>query len=271
MVSIDEIIDRIIDRRAKTPGDRSLLVGVSGIDGCGKGYIASQLEAHLAQRGIPSVVINVDDWLNLPEKRFDREAPAENFYQHAIRFDELFANLVMPLREHRSIHLVADCLEETARQYRKRTYDIKDVDVILVEGILLFKNQYRNFFDVRIWVECSFVTALARAIERGQEGLSMAKTIAAYENIYFPAQRIHIDRDDPKAAADLTYNNDLYRPQRSLVAGVATGTFILIWFTDLTRRCACLLFQHCKTFVNVFVRGYRHTALTRHAHHRAIL
>jgi uridine kinase len=198
---------------------------VSGIDGCGKGYIASQLEAHLAQHGIPSVVINVDNWLNLPEKRFDREAPAENFYQHAIRFDELFANLVVPLREHRSIHLVADCVEETAQQYRKCTYDIKDVDVILVEGILLFKNEYRNVFDVRIWVECSFVTALARAIERGQEGLSMAKTIAAYENIYFPAQRIHFDRDDPKAAADLTYNNDLYRPQHSLVAGRSYRNF----------------------------------------------
>ena len=217
MVSIDEIVDRIINRRAKTPGDRSLLVGVSGIDGCGKGYVASQVEAHLAQHGIPSVVIKIDNWLNLPEKRFNPEAPAENFYQHAIRFDELFANLVMPLRDHRSIHLVADCVAETSPQYHKFTYDVKDVDVILVEGILLFKNEYRNVFDVRIWVECSFVTALARAIERGQEGLSMTKTIAAYENIYFPAQKIHFDRDDPKAAADLTYNNDLYRPQRSLV------------------------------------------------------
>lgn len=214
MVAIDQIIDRLIERRAKIPRDRSLLVGISGIDGCGKGYIASQLEAHLAQHAIPSVVIHADGWLNPPEKRFCSEAPAENFYEHAIRFEEFFSNLVVPLRDHRSIQLVADCMDETARQYHKRTYDIKDVDVILVEGILLFKSQYRNFFDLRIWVECSFATALARAIERRQEGLSMAKTIAAYENIYFPAQRIHFDRDDPKAAADLTYNNDLYRPQR---------------------------------------------------------
>jgi len=213
MITIDHIIDRIIDRRAKTPGNRSLLVGISGIDGSGKGYIAAQLEAHLAQHAVTSVVVNVDGWLNLPEKRFDPEAPAENFYRQAIRFEEFFSNLIVPLRDHRSIRLISDFAEETAAQYRKHLYDIRNVDVVLVEGIFLFKNAYQNFFDLRIWVECSFATALVRAIERGQEGLSLPKTIAAYQSTYFPAQRIHFERDNPRAAADLVYDNDQYRPR----------------------------------------------------------
>jgi uridine kinase len=56
-----------------------LLVGISGIDDCGKGYVAAQIEARLAQHTVTSAVINVDGWLNLPEKRFDRDAPAERF------------------------------------------------------------------------------------------------------------------------------------------------------------------------------------------------
>lgn len=207
MSSIDEVIRKIRERRASVPDTRSLLVGVSGIDGCGKGYLARQFEAHLALHGVTPAIVNVDGWLNLPERRFNPIAPAENFYENAIRFDEFFTNLVVPLRDRRSVHLVADFVEETASDYRKHTYDFKDVSVVLVEGIFLFKPQYRRYFDLTIWIDCSFPTALARAINRAQEGLSPANTIAAYDTIYFPAQRIHLAQDKPREHADLIYEN----------------------------------------------------------------
>jgi len=77
-----------------------------------------------------------------------------------------------------------------------------------VEGIFLFKEALREYFDLRIWIDCSFSTALARAWKRGQEGCPPPATIRAYETIYFPAQRIHMDRDHPRDAADLVIDND---------------------------------------------------------------
>ena len=210
MSSIDEVVRKILERRANTPDTRCLLVGVSGIDGCGKGYVAAQLQAHLALRGVIPAILNIDGWLNLPEKRFDQNAPAVNFYENAIRFEQFFSQLALPLRERRSIHLVADFVEETASNYRKHTYDYQDVSVVLVEGIFLFKPQYRKYFDLAIWIDCSFPTALARAIVRAQEGLSLANTIAAYDTIYFPAQRIHLAHDNPRENADLILENDTY-------------------------------------------------------------
>jgi uridine kinase len=209
MRSIAELVREIIERRANTPETRSLLVGVSGIDGCGKGFLATQLQAHLALRGVIPVILNVDGWLNLPQKRFDQNAPGVNFYENAIRLDQFFSQLVLPLRERRSIHLEADFVEETASDYRKHTYDYQDISVVLVEGIFLFKPQYRKYFDLAIWIECSFPTALARAIDRAQEGLSPANTIAAYDTIYFPAQRIHLAQDKPREHADLIFENDI--------------------------------------------------------------
>jgi uridine kinase len=209
MRSIAELVREILERRANTPEARSLLVGVSGIDGCGKGFLATQLQAHLALRGVIPVILNVDGWLNLPQKRFDQNAPGVNFYENAIRLDQFFSQLVLPLRERRSIHLEADFVEETASDYRKHTYDYQDISVVLVEGIFLFKPQYRKYFDLAIWIECSFPTALARAIDRAQEGLSPANTIAAYDTIYFPAQRIHLAQDKPREHADLIFENDI--------------------------------------------------------------
>jgi len=207
--SIKEIVRKILERRANIPDTRSLLVGVSGIDGSGKGYLATQLQAHLALHGVIPAILNVDGWLNLPQKRFDQSAPAVNFYENAIRLDEFFGQLVLPLKERRSIHLEADFVEETASDYRKHTYDFKDVSVALIEGIFLFKPQYRKYFDLAIWIDCSFPTALARAIDRAQEGLSPANTIAAYDTIYFPAQRIYLAQDKPRENADLIFENDI--------------------------------------------------------------
>ena len=206
--SIDELTLEILACRASISESRGLVVGLSGIDGAGKGYVAGQLEAHLAQHGVAAGIINVDGWLNLPEKRFNQDCPAEHFYEHAIRFEEFFSQLVLPLRDRRSVHLVADFAEETAPSFRKHTYDFKDVGVVVVEGIFLFKPQYRKFFDLTVWVDCSFPTALARAIARAQEGLSIARTIGAYETIYFPAQRIHLAQDHPRESADLILEND---------------------------------------------------------------
>lgn len=210
MSSIDDLVRKILERRASVPDSRSMLVGVSGIDGCGKGYMAAQLRAHLASHGVIPAILNVDGWSNLPEKRFDQSAPAVNFYENAIRLDQFFSQLVLPLRDRRSIHLEADFVEETASDYRKHTYDYDDVSVVLVEGIFLFKPQYRKYFDLTIWIDCSFPTALARAIDRAQEGLSPANTIAAYDTIYFPAQRIHLAQDHPRENADLILENDVY-------------------------------------------------------------
>jgi uridine kinase len=210
MTDIDQIANAILQKRRMLTSDRSLLVGISGIDGSGKGYLAAQLQAHLALRGVIPAILNVDGWLNLPEKRFDQNAPAVNFYENAIRFDQFFSQLVLPLRDGRSIHLEADVVEEIASNYRNHTYHFKDVSVVLVEGIFLFKPQYRKYFDLAIWIDCSFPTALVRAIDRAQEGLSPANTIAAYERIYFPAQRIHLDQDKPRENADLIFENDIY-------------------------------------------------------------
>ena len=208
MVDLNDLVARILGQRAAIPEGRSLLVGISGIDGSGKGYVTKQIEARLAQHSTAAANINVDGWLNLPDVRFNAVNPAEHFYENAIRFDELFAKLVLPLRDHRSVNLVADFAQERARNYRKQTYTFKNVGVTIVEGIFLFRREYRNLFDLAIWVDCSFPTALVRALARAQEGLPPPETIRSYETIYFPAQKIHFTRDNPHEMADLTLNND---------------------------------------------------------------
>ena len=208
MSTLQTLVKEILDARTLIPSDRSLLTAVTGIDGCGKGYISARIVDGLQSKGVHAVAINVDGWLNLPDKRFDVQNPAEHFYLHAIRFEEMFAQLIFPLRDNRSLRIEVDYTEETATEYLQHVYEFEDVDVIVLEGIYLLKRAYQAHYDLSIWIECSFDTALERAISRAQERLTSEETIRAFRTIYFPAQEIHFQRDDPKAAATLIINND---------------------------------------------------------------
>jgi uridine kinase len=208
MQGLDEVVARIVSKRKALTERRCLLVGVSGIDASGKGFVTRQLEAHLKQHSIATANVNIDGWLNLPTKRFSPIEPGQHFYENSIRFDELFDQLILPLRDNGCIELIADFTDETAENYRQHTYSFQNIAVVLVEGIFLLKRKYRKLFDLAIWTDCSFSTALRRALERAQEGLSRTETTRAYETIYFPAQKIHLQLDRPRESADLRINND---------------------------------------------------------------
>jgi uridine kinase len=203
------LISAIIERRKALSPQQALLVGISGIDAAGKGFVTAGVAQSLQNRGIELAVINVDGWLNLPHVRFHRQDPARHFYENAIRLDEMFERVILPLRATRTVNVESDFAEETATTFRKLRYAFRNIDVILLEGIFLFKQMHSDHFDLKVWIDCSFATALRRAIARSQEGLPPQETKRAFETVYFPAQRIHLARDNPRKAADIVFTNEL--------------------------------------------------------------
>jgi uridine kinase len=207
-VSLRRVADTIMQKQSALRGQRAVLVGISGIDASGKGFVTAKLARELEKRDWSVAVINVDDWLNLPHVRFNPRDPAAHFYEHAIRFDDMFEQLVLPLRDTRRVNVNSDFATETATAFRKHRYDFRQIDIVILEGIFLFKSAYRRHFDLKIWIDCSFATALQRAITRCRENLLPRETKLVFETIYFAAQQIHRDRDDPRGAADIVLSND---------------------------------------------------------------
>jgi uridine kinase len=206
---MNDVVERIMATREGVPRERAVLVAVSGIDGSGKGYVTGRIVEALGKRGLVAVALNLDAWLALPPVRFSAERPAEHFYRHAVRFDEMFERLVLPLKESRAVRVEADVADETAHAFRRHTFEYHDVDVVVLEGIFLLKPAFRARYDLAFWVECGFDTALVRALRRAQEGLSYDETIHTYRTIYFPAQLIHFALDDPRSLADAIIANDI--------------------------------------------------------------
>ena len=139
MMQIHEITTLILKMRNEVPAERSLLAGISGIDASGKGFIATRVNDELRRRSVRSALINVDGWQNLPNVRFCRDEPGKHFYNHALRLDEMFERLILPLKQCRSIRLNADLATETAPNYHQFEHGFDDIDIIVLEGIFIFK------------------------------------------------------------------------------------------------------------------------------------
>ena len=197
-----------IQRVPAGDGHHVPLVAISGIDASGKGYVSALLARELTSRGKRVALIGIDGWLHLPAIRFSSDRPGLHFYRHAFRFDEMFRMLIDPLVTTGSVDCQADFAEETSQSYRSHHYQFQNVDLVLLEGIFLFRRDLRERYDLRIWIDCSFETALRRAVARRQEGLPPGETIAAFESVYFPAQKAHFAHDEPRASADIVFDNE---------------------------------------------------------------
>jgi len=200
----------LIDEVLRKPANSHALplVGVSGIGGSGKGYVASLLQHELVSRGVKVSLLHGDDWLSLPEVKYRDDEPARHYYEHALREREMFDTFVMPLVKNGRVELSYEAYVERTRSYIAKNVEISNVDVVLLEGILLFRSPYADKFDVKIWVECPFDVALERALHRNQEDLDIEAVTRKYQRIYHPAQRIHLTQDDPIGRADVVIIND---------------------------------------------------------------
>jgi uridine kinase len=199
-------VDRIRAVRQRTGTRRATMVAISGIDASGKGYLTQLIDRSLSGSGLNVATLHGDAWLRLPPQQL--EDPVEHFYRDGFRFQEMFSNLVLPLRDKGCVRVIADTVHGAESAYCRSQFEFSCVDIVLLEGIFLMKPDFVAHYDLSIWVECSFGTALQRAVSRRQEGLGPEETIRAYRTLYFPAQLLHFERDAPRAAADLILDND---------------------------------------------------------------
>ncbi len=196
---------RTLKQQAKQK--QPFIVGISGIDGSGKGYVGNQIFCALVKSGIATELIGIDGWLQVPSQRFSDREPAYHFYQNGFRFNEMSQMLFDPLSRDGSVEVwVKHSDPSNSDELIDYHYAIQGAEIVLFEGIFLFQDRFH--FDYRIWIECSYQTALKRALQRNQEGLPEQQIIEDYTNIYFPAQKIHLKEDCPRERCDFIYLND---------------------------------------------------------------
>lgn len=185
---------------AAAVGHRATLVALSGIHAAGKGRLATCVVAGLVERGLRIALVSVAPW-SRPRSGFRGPDAVERYRRDAIRWDALFTTMVEPLRRGRAISLRTRLLESGRDRWYLHGYDFAAVDVILLVGIFLLRPDLRDRYDSAWWVDATFDAAMRRAIGRSRAERDPDAIVGDYQRLYFPAQRLHLQADDPAAAA----------------------------------------------------------------------
>ncbi len=209
MESVKDLANKIIEAYNNQSNSRVFTVAISGIDASGKGFISSLLQKELAGCGLHTANINIDPWQHPIPTRLKKENAAENVYENIFRWNDFFEQLIFPLQKNRSVYLETKGIRSDADIYYPLTYSFKIIDILIIEGILLFKTKYLPIYDLTIWIDCSFESGLKRAIKRNVEKLDEERLVLDYDMYYYAAQRLHFDRDKPRDKADLIFDNSL--------------------------------------------------------------
>ena len=211
-IVLSELADNILALKHASP----LRVGIDGIDAAGKTTLAKQLASILTDSGRTVIYASIDGFHNPKQVRYRRGPYSpEGYYYDSFNYELLREVLLKPLGPAGN------------RRYRRDAFDFKtdhetpfqemtasDTDILIFEGIFLFRPELVHEWDFKVFIDIDFQTCMARALERDIDWLGdRAEILKRYQERYIPGQRIYFASANPKSKADMVINNNDFARQ----------------------------------------------------------
>jgi uridine kinase len=148
------------------------LVGIGGHGCAGK--------TTLARRFRDAQIVSTDEFWNGSEFELSR----------------MHAEVIRPLRAGREARYRGF---DWARQEQYADERVVEPDgVVVIEGVCALHRDFRDAYDLRIWVDAPRDVRLARGVARDGEG-----SRETWETKWIPREEAYVERDDPVSAAHL--------------------------------------------------------------------
>jgi glycine/serine hydroxymethyltransferase/uridine kinase len=201
------ILQKILDLNLGKK-NKPFVIGISGIDTSGKTTFTKILEKELKNSNYKTQIIHIDDFHNPKKTRYSDKDELKNYYENSFNYEVLNQLLEeLKIGDNQKITLDLLDLESDTKSLRK-TYQVDENTIILVEGVFLFRKEIVNIFDLKIWLEIDPDKVIERAIKRGElEKYGQAK-IDKYSSKYIPTQKIYIENHRPQQQADLVISTE---------------------------------------------------------------
>ena len=190
---------------ALVPGAGRPIVAVDGVDGAGKTTFAEALAERLREQGRNAVRASIDGFHHsLAHRRAEGRTPEAVWRRH-FDYDALRKELLEPWRAgppatyRPAIHDVAF---EVALDLPPRTPPTDGV--LVVDGLFCQRPELEGCWDRVVFLDVPFEVSVARLAAR--DG-SVDDVEDPDQRRYVDAQRIYLERCDPRARADLVVDN----------------------------------------------------------------
>lgn len=188
----------------KQPGQR-MLFGIDGLSGAGKTTLVQGLVAELETRGIETAVLHLDDLITDRSTRYGT-GQAEWYEHYRLQWDVAgLAEKVFPAWTRGDRELELDVYDSAADFVQRKTMAVPQDGLLIVEGVYLQRQEWRDFFDYVLYIDCPRDIRFDRITRRGGQDLHDPARIELYKRRYWAAEDHYLLTERPQERADFVW------------------------------------------------------------------
>lgn len=158
---------------------------------------------------------------NTKEHRYRRgEQSPEGYYYDSINYNHFVNETLRPIKntEVYPVRVKSKLLDLDTDQEDQQFVDISGNDIVLAEGVFLFRPEIAQYLDLKIFIECRFDITLERMKQRDVQDKNNLKSLHDYEQRtlekYTPGQKLYLEDVSPQSIANIVVdNNDFNAPK----------------------------------------------------------
>ncbi|MBM6618810.1 kinase [Bacillus suaedaesalsae] len=188
-------LNELLDKSRDLNGQRFIL-GVDGLSRSGKTTFVKEIGHYLKENDRPFHIFHIDDYIVKRSNRYNT-GHEEWFEYYQLQWDTqwLVDNFFRSLKASNTVVLPYYC-GETDTHTHKRVM-LPNNGVIIVEGVFLQRDEWREYFDFVLYLDC------AREVRFKRESLKTQENVKKFEERYWKAEDYYLQNIQPLKSADL--------------------------------------------------------------------
>lgn len=188
---------------------RPIIIGINGIDASGKTHFAIDLAKELERLKYEVCLIHIDDFHNPKLKRMEGTDERQAYISNAFNFSLLKDEILEILRSGNVLDTKLTLLDLVSDKFSNiKHYKASKETIVLIEGVLLFREPIDEYFDYRIFLDINFEKMLDRATIRDNDIMDDVRK--KYLEKYIPIQKWYIEKYEVRQRSDLIIDNNNY-------------------------------------------------------------
>lgn len=193
-------IHKIIQEIPRNKHNQRTVIGIDGLSRSGKTTIVNQMKQILQDEEIPVYIFHIDDYIVERKRRYNTSH--EQWYEYYfLQWDlEWVTNhLFNNLKCSNELHLLF--YDDKSDSLQNQIVRLPDSCLIIIEGVFLQRDEWRNFFDYMIFIDCPREKRFIR------ESLGTQSNVEKFKNRYWKAEDYYLNTVFPMEKADLVIQN----------------------------------------------------------------
>lgn len=190
--------------------DTPIRVAINGIEGTGKTTFAMKFHNFLNQEKIfDPVHVSIDGFHFNKQHRYQQGRDSAKGYYEDCYDEKSFVEKVLLFSQTNPFQYIPATHDlETDEYLNLSPIEISSNSVLITDGAYLFKENYRDHWDLKIYLKTDFDTARERGVKRDMENLGgKESTEQKYLDRYHAASQMYIQENNPESLADIVIDN----------------------------------------------------------------